>query len=388
MRSKIPYIFLTICLLFSFIPTTDAQDANLLVSCVLTQGEHAGERVFLRYKASEQQLVLVSFTTGDEVQMLENGISTDLVEARDWSPDCGYFIASTGTWGEQTVFVWDVYANQRINALDVGGLRYTRDLIWSPANDHRLLLETTNGAYLWNLPNTNPLLLHTASDSRGVNFHRFRDYYSENGSLTWDYERHQLLGVSLADTSGVTAYDLDNGQVVAFYNNGESDRIPVRYALYGNEMLVFSDPSRNGWDGDARLWDRNTGSGISLDAQLYNGGRYLRYSPDGRYLALTSSSVFIWDLQNLAGTEPFVPAYTLPLRYREGCCIRAMTFEGDHLWIFSYYYSFIRIYDYNFQTGELLVRFYYRHRVCENRDWISDEAHMPYVEWACGVLGR
>ena len=154
--------------------------------------------LFPRYSQSTGRLVLVSWTTGEEVRTLAEGIS--FVSAVGWSADCRYLAIAEGTPEVMNTVVYDTQTSQRMGSVD-DAHQQPHPITWGP-NDY-LVVETRNGGILWHVPTGMQVQLSDSYNTTTArNFNRLR----------WDAANNQLIA-DLA-VGGRVVYDLTTGAQV------------------------------------------------------------------------------------------------------------------------------------------------------------------------------
>ncbi|MCL4878253.1 MAG: PD40 domain-containing protein [Anaerolineae bacterium] len=383
------HLLLFVTLIVLMTGTLSAQEIgaeNTDFRCKIATGDH----VFPRYEEGNQRLVLVSWNTGQDVMVLEEGFSTSKFDIRGWSPDCRFLMVGLGPIGAQDIAVWNVNEGRRVGTI-VNSSGYEVGPLWSPDSSYAVV-QTLRGGFLWNLVTGQQHLISTGVDSTGRNFYGNRSRWETISDLTWDMARNQLLAVHIGREKGVTATDLNTGQPVAFYHVGERPG-PVGYELFGSDLLVFSNAGGK-FERGLALWNRNSGSSLQLDINVHQG--YVRpygfsqilYSPDGRYLAIVNRDVFIWDTTTFASSAaPYPAAMRLQMRDQSARDIRfvdAVTLDTVNYvrrgWWGSGYYTIAR---WNVATGEQLHYSYGGGYRCNEADFVASHPVPDLMQWTC-----
>lgn len=298
-------LFILLLWLFPFSLRSLAQETPLL--CQYPDDRLGGQDIFARQEWDNNRLVLVSWNTSETVQELETAFVIESFKPIRWTPQCRYLLAEVGINGTFQMYAWDTWANSRIGFIDDSTLNHRISV--SPDGTF-VVMQLRGGGYLWNVGNNQQFLLNPERDEFGRSFY----------STEWDIERNQLLAVQTGSLNGVTAYDLNTGQQVGFYHVGNGST-PVNYRRLANnqDLLVYSIGTEI-----RRLlayWDRDTGANIQLDPNYEFFGMSASYSTfdllgdlDSRYLILDKyglyfGQLYVWDLQNLVGTSPYIPNY-------------------------------------------------------------------------------
>ncbi|MEO8606326.1 MAG: WD40 repeat domain-containing protein [Chloroflexota bacterium] len=252
--------------------------------------------IYLHYSVTDQSIAVVlrdNYRSDETIQMLEANINLGTFETRGWSADCRYVAASLGAPGTDvtSTVVWDVAMGKRVGEFG-DAHKIMHPIHWS-YSDSSLIIETRDGAYLWVLPTDTRTLINPKVETSLAGEVGIRSFYS----LEWDTAHHQLLAVAVGSANGVTAYDAQSGQQVGFYPSG-GEHTPVGFKLSpdGSRILVW-----NADDSLFSVWNRNDGSGITLDLGSHKWGYYSSggfFSPDSRYLVAILRDMLVWDLQN------------------------------------------------------------------------------------------
>lgn len=268
-------------------------EAVLQGVCPYSDGAYFQAGVFPRYELRNQRLLLVSWTTGEIVREVETSLDTPRFNVMGWSPDCRYL---SGALGDSDTAVWDVVAAQRAGTFPGAGVR------WSPDSQQAILSES-DGLYLWTVGAGDPLRL---TDFRG-------DYIMDY----WDTARGELwLMVYSAyySSPGVTVYDRQTGQQVAYYDNpaGQSRQIGFTFSADGSQVIVYTVRAQDAQSAGVTIWERGTDSHIDLRAGSEAAAMDSRIalSPDGRYLVIGRHFLRVWDLTALPDSlEARTPVY-------------------------------------------------------------------------------
>ncbi|KAB2863623.1 MAG: hypothetical protein F9K46_05610 [Anaerolineae bacterium] len=381
--------FLAILCALSNLPTADlahAEPSRTLNPCDFPSGPFAGQTIFVRQNEVIGELSLVSYNTGETVQIIESGPNTPQYDMRGWSSDCRYLIATMGVWGEQTTIAWDVVENRRVGTIATQGQQYGY-LNWSPAHDYRLLVESLSGAWLWHLPSNSQALLTLYSDSRGNNF-----ALHGLSSRSWDLTRNQLLVVTLDPTrDGVTAYDIGSGQEVAFYGIAPPTDILVQFRLFddGRHVLVFANNNPISELNQLIMFGRATGSALPLAGHVLSSvNPSAIFSTTGRYLIVKTWELYVWDLQNLDANIPHRPTQTLEIYLGSsfGSRIKGFRTNADETRVqadIPWYGLDFTIWQWDMATGERFYAKRFFETVCDDLSQLAPEEDVEMVMWAC-----
>lgn|GEM_PF-5625449 len=180
-----------------FFPFTPAHADDIPDNCEYAQSAEQ-LALFPRYSASAQRLVLVSWNSGEEVRELAANVQ--VMHILSWSADCRYLAVAEGTPDVMSTVVYDTTTSQRMGSVD-DAHQQPHTITWG-TND-ALVVETRNGALLWQVPTGQRLTLTDSYNTTTArNFSRLR----------WDAANNQLIA-DLA-VGGRVVYDLTTGAVV------------------------------------------------------------------------------------------------------------------------------------------------------------------------------
>ncbi|MEO8395735.1 MAG: hypothetical protein ABI700_22260, partial [Chloroflexota bacterium] len=109
-RLLIALMIITFCIAVA--PRVDYAQANFLGNCTHAEGStiYRPAGVVIRYEARNARLLLVSMTTGEIVQTLEDSFATNDLANLSWSGDCHTLF---GTANGDAV-LWDAVSGGRI----------------------------------------------------------------------------------------------------------------------------------------------------------------------------------------------------------------------------------------------------------------------------------
>jgi WD40 repeat protein len=209
------FLFLLLVLLFThhLIAAQDGVPDN----CEYIGGTHYRASIFPRYEPQNQRFVLVDWATGAEVMVLAT--QTPTTRILGWSADCRYLAAAVGSTERMDTVVWDTVSGGRIGSVPDAYLK-PHYITWGVNN--YLMVETRNGAVLWNVPANTQIILTTSFNNTTMrNFSRLR----------WDGANGQVVA-NLA-VGGRVVYDLATGQEVPEAASVLPDSKP-RYAGYNS----------------------------------------------------------------------------------------------------------------------------------------------------------
>ncbi len=249
MKKPILLLFITAAFLTFFVTSTHAGD-GIPDNCEYTSGAHYQPGIFPRYEAHTGRLVLVDWTSGEEVQMLSGGLAD--TRMLGWSPDCRYLATAVGTLASMDTVVWDVVENRRVGEVR-DAQHKPHPVTWGPGG--YLVVETRHGALLWHAPTNRQTPLTTSfNTTTGRNFSRLR----------WDAASSQLI-VNLA-VGGRAVYDLTTGAEVPEAVHA-TDSIP---GSSSGEVVIGGKAYQchNSYSYGYRNWF--SGSGVPLVRPYYN----------------------------------------------------------------------------------------------------------------------
>lgn len=333
-----------------------------------------GETLVPRY--SNGRVELVSWDSGETVQVLAEGIDGTGFDIRDWSPDCRYLVIGFGPLRNQTVWAWEITPTASRLIGTSAGIDGRENVQWV-ADNSAVLLKTTPAMRFWNL---------TTDQQTAVNAEAITRLY-------WDQTRGHLLGVVI-ERSGVIALDLGNGPEVALYDLGgrNGGQNGVRYDIDGPLMVVVADHFRAQ---GAAIWNRDTGWSLQLDIFLRSGvDLTYGFSPDGRYFVLNhgGGNLYIWDLPTLQGQAPYaytgmvrrpgILGQTMPLRFTTNTTVEGYKIAGGR------YNPIFNLELYRFDIAAARQVFYdkFRASACLDGEFLAAYTEADLARWACDNL--
>lgn len=327
------HILFTLIVALSFFarsPQLDLAQADFLGGCNHAAGSsiYRPDGVVIRYEFRNQRLLLISLTTGEIAQTLEESFSTSDLANLDWSPDCRTLF---GTANGDAV-LWDAVNGGRIATFSSVTPKHTP--YWNPARPS-LILETRSGSYLWNFTQGTPMLLDYAGDYCPTPFRYF------NWQVEWDNAANQVLvAPNFVDGNVIIAYDQTTAQQLAAYDNACLQG-PVKFAVTPGSVIVFTSESESygGYRKGITVWNRETMEHVSVDANTQSAvlAGQAALSPDGRYLVLARvGTMRVWDLTNLADDvqqrDPIhrhsIDPNTLRVRFVSDAVVETTDFNG------------------------------------------------------------
>ena len=189
---------LLLILVFVLFGLPSIAEDEIPLNCENTRAEFYRPQLFPRYEDSTRRFLLVDWNTGVESITLATDINEPIVQG--WSVNCRYITAAVTTEAGYDTVVWDTVDNIRMGSIP-DAIGRPHPTTWGPSE--YLVVETRNGAILWNVPANTQLTLTTSFDPYTVrNFSRLR----------WDAINHQLIANFAV--GGRTVYDLNTGQEV------------------------------------------------------------------------------------------------------------------------------------------------------------------------------
>ncbi|MCC6802330.1 MAG: WD40 repeat domain-containing protein [Anaerolineae bacterium] len=331
-----PILFTLIVALSFFVrsPQLDLAQADFLGSCNHAAGSsiYRPDGVVIRYEYRNARLLLISMTSGEIAQVLEESFSTTDLANLDWSPDCRTLY---GTANGDAI-LWDVVNGGRVATFSSVTPKHTP--YWNPARPN-LILETRGGSYLWNYTQGTPMLLDYDGEVCHMRLYRFFSGWQ----VEWDNARNQVLVVpNFVEGNVVIAYDQTSAQQVAAFDNACLGG-PLRFNITpdGRHVLVFTSENDSyvHFDKAITVWDRDTMEHVSVDANAQSAvlPTQVALSPDGRYLVLARiGTMRVWDLTDLAEDvqqrDPIhrhrIDPNTLQVRFVSDTLVETTDFKG------------------------------------------------------------
>jgi len=150
MRRAISLVLFGFVILFAVSalrPNIAAAGDGIPDNCEYSDAASYQPNVFPRYEPQNARLVLVDWATGAEVREL----AANLPETRivSWSPDCRYLAGAVYQADSIDTLVWDTTTGAPMGSVpDAHGQPHR--ITWGPGN--LLIVETRDGAILWNVP--------------------------------------------------------------------------------------------------------------------------------------------------------------------------------------------------------------------------------------------
>ena len=174
-------------------PAAAQDDNGIPGDCPYTDGAYYQPGVFPRYEFNNRRIVLVSWTTGEDVREIDTSLDAGGFHVLGWSADCRYLAVGLGAPDSIDTVIYDTITPQRMGTIpDAHGIPHT--VTWGPGN--YAVVETRGGAVLWHVPaGTQITLTDSYNTTTARNFSRLR----------WDAENSQLIA-NLA-VGGRVVYD-------------------------------------------------------------------------------------------------------------------------------------------------------------------------------------
>lgn len=306
-------------------------------ACVPTHGERGGSAVSgvtLNY-AESGGVVSVSRgrgSYGETLQTLEGHVSPlTYSPASMWSVNCRYVagsLISTERADRYDTVIWGVLEGRRVATIpDAHDVPHR--LTWDAAEKH-VLVETRNGAYIWDLATDTGVRVAAGVEAHFTNCAAQGCQPTSFHHVRWDAGRNQMLGVPVDAPNAVVAYDVATGQEVTRYTV-EGAMEPLDFITSDNSryILVYADRRLT-------LFDLTTGAASPVGASLSDYFRFsgnAAFSTDGRFLALIDccGQLYVWDLNTAPASA--APAYTYQGVYAN--YLPVFFVNGDTLQLYS-----------------------------------------------------
>lgn len=313
-------------------------------NCEYTRGAYYQPNVFARYEPQNARLMLVDWSSGEDVKVVAEGLGATRILG--WSLDCRYLAGAVGSSDSMDTVVWDVTTATMIGKVADAHLK-PHTITWGP-NDY-LMVETRDGAVLWNVPVNTQFHLDTGfNNTTSRNFSRLR----------WD-TAHQQVTANLA-VGGRVVYDLTNGQIVPEAANLDANaaKVTAVTSTIGGKEYACRDYYQGFYRADVDLYYDYRAHSVEL--RLYNA--YKRdevlavleanlqasffhdrgWSPDCRYVAASvgrpessTSDTVVWDLTTNKRVGAFTDARLIehPIHWSpDGTMLLVETRDGAYIW--------------------------------------------------------
>lgn len=114
MKLRLLFLLLLLSSIPLFAQLTSATD-GIPDNCENPRAEFYRENVIARYEPQNQTLVLVDWTSGETLQILEDNLEDTLI--RGWSWNCRYLATATASSNQYDTVVYDTHINQRVGSI-------------------------------------------------------------------------------------------------------------------------------------------------------------------------------------------------------------------------------------------------------------------------------
>lgn len=117
----------------------------------------------VQYNRNTKQIYIE--LVNEPLVILEQDVNISWFQSRGWSPDCQYVIGSLGVIGQDAsdTYVWNVTTGERVGIIE-DARHILHQITWHPFLPI-LLVETRNGAILWNLRSAQQFPLPTGAEN-------------------------------------------------------------------------------------------------------------------------------------------------------------------------------------------------------------------------------
>lgn len=373
--------------------TTHAQHRNNLLKCEFSSGPYAGQDIFLRYEGDTQRVTLVSWQTGETIQVLDENIATTQLDVRTWLDNCKYIVISLNPLGEQITIAYNVQENRRIGEIVTNTHSYAGGGTSSTGLQDTILIQSTSGAYLWNLITNERVVFDLPANGLGINLYR----------LQIDVERGWMRFETPSDPGTLFIYDYRSGQQLAQFRNGPN-AAEVNSVVLGNgwEAIIGGSLTPDYAVGSfsshliATLWSYDTLESIQL-YRVFRGLGRIYFSPSGRYMVIHGSFIQVYDLTQAQPLSPFVEVDT---RNELGSRPNDLRFSDDETELQYLYYAqnsafdqfaplevrWVRLARFDIPTSTIVANNYYDADICYNSEWLGDDIPADMYSWACASV--
>jgi WD40 repeat protein len=283
-------------------------------NCEYTAGAYYQPNHFARFDNNNNRLTLVDWTTGGTIFELDTNINAARTSVLDWSPNCQYLI----THQDGTGIIYDVVNGGRLASFDDmrGYDRQDPSAVFDQTNTY-VTIEAGGITYLHHL---------LTGETDVLADHYFQVQY-------FDYNREQLIGIG---DDEVAVYNLNGGAKIASF--GDLNLSVYAHMAMSPDGTTLAFSSTIPW---VYVINRDTLTRTDLYvgfSRYYLQGR-IAISPDNRYLAVGTTEVKVWDLQNLQAIDgnqmPTTFAFAGPedviddLHFVDGNILETISTTGD-----------------------------------------------------------
>lgn len=279
-------------------PKAAAQD-GIPGNCIFRNAPYYIPNAFPRYEYHNRRLVLVDWTTGADVRVIEDNLTVEEWEILAWSSDCHYLMAHAG----RERVIWDVVNPHRAAVLDES--QVTHQGFWEPNSQYVLLGGARGGGYLANLNTGSVIPLEARSGYMFL-------------VVAWNMPLHQLYTIPFDNTGYIQVRDLTTGEITRELT-----------ADFGVSRFTVSPDGRylaaaSGYH--IAVWDMfNLPADGAFILRVFNDGS-MRFI-NNHTLEANGDLKYRYDLQT--GTRSLV--LRIPTRYYDGPtdAYSLLLFEGD-----------------------------------------------------------
>ncbi len=286
-------------------------------NCEYTAGAHYQQNHFARFDNNNNRLLLVDWSNGETLFVMDTNIAAARTTVLEWSPNCQYLI----THQDGTGIIYDVVNGRRLVAFAQmrGYHRSNPSAVFDQSNTY-LTVEAGGTTYLHNL-------------LTGETFPLAAEYFTLQ---YFDLARTQLVTIS---DSEAAIYDMNTGMKLTSLGDLDLGGRPRMIFSPDNTTLAFTSDNR--W---THIINRDTLARVDVSIGYYTFGREstMALSPDNRWLAIGAERVNVWDLQNLQpiNGERMPTTFNFPgpeglisdIHFVNGETLEAVTGRGTTYW--------------------------------------------------------
>lgn len=244
-------------------------------------------------------------STHESLQTLEAGTAYVNIVPKGWSANCRYVAVALNPDDNiadvYDTVIWDVIEQRRVGVFPDANL-ISHPITWDTAENF-VLIETRDGAYLWNLQTDERILVNSEVMQIPSSCYEYGDdrqyctHYPPRSfhSIYWDAGRQQMLAVPVHSPDSVVAYDVNTGaEVNRLIFETTPDSRPVQFITSDDSRILVTL-----LDGEISIVDRETNAILyRLNTGIYNLESYAAISLDNRYLAVFAGNrLLVWDIQ-------------------------------------------------------------------------------------------